>query len=198
MPHARLGHALDRLRTAAAAHEAAGLSDAQLLQRYVARRDEAAFESLVRRHGPMVLGVCRRVLGHLQDAEDAFQATFLVLVKKAASVRPPGRVGHWLYGVACRAAQKARVASVRRRAREARVRQVPEVPEPATVAEGLWQDVLPLLDRELGRLPQKYRLPLVLCDLGARPGPRRPGCWAGPRGRSPAGRPGGGPCSPGG
>jgi RNA polymerase sigma factor (sigma-70 family) len=162
MSHARLGDALDRLRTAVSGHESAGLTDAQLLDRYVARRDEAAFEALVRRHGPMVLGVCRRVLGSPHDAEDAFQATFLVLVRKAASVRPRERVGNWLYGVAYRAAQKARVASIRRQARESRVR---PMPEPASVAEGLWHDLVPLLDRELAGLPEKYRLPVVLCEL---------------------------------
>jgi RNA polymerase sigma factor (sigma-70 family) len=155
MPHARLGDALNCIRTA----ESAGLTDAQLLERYVARRDEAAFEALVRRHGPMVLGVCRRVLRSCHDAEDAFQATFLVLVRKAASVRPRERVGNWLYGVAYRAAQKARIVSIRRRARER------QMPEPASVAEGLWHDLLPLLDRELRGLPEKYRLPVVLCDL---------------------------------
>src|SRR5579884_283612 len=77
-----------------------GCDDGQLLERYLARREEAAFEALVRRHGPMVLGVCRRVLRHSHDAEDAFQATFLVLVRKAASIRPRQQVGNWLYGVA--------------------------------------------------------------------------------------------------
>ncbi len=162
MPHAHLGDALDRLRTVVSRQESAALTDAQLLERYVARRDEAAFEALVRRHGPMVLGVCLRVLGSRHDAEDAFQATFLVLVRKAASVRPGGRVGSWLHGVAYRAAQRTRVASLRRRAREARVR---EMLEPSSVGEGLWQDLLPLLDRELNSLPEKYRLPVVLCDL---------------------------------
>src|SRR5258708_3626085 len=88
--------------------------DGQLLERYVARSESAAFEALVRRHGPMVLGVCQRVLRNSHDAEDAFQATFLVLVRKAASVRPREQVGHWLYGVAYRTALKARAASHRR------------------------------------------------------------------------------------
>jgi RNA polymerase sigma factor (sigma-70 family) len=139
-----------------------GLSDGQLLSRYVTTRDAAAFETLVRRHGPMVLGVCRRLLPNLHDAEDAFQATFLVLVRKAMTITPRDAVGSWLYGVAYRAAQKVRVAAARRRSKEV---QAAQVPEPTTVAEGLWHDVLPLLDHELALLPDKYRLPIVLCDL---------------------------------
>jgi RNA polymerase sigma factor (sigma-70 family) len=155
MPKAPLKNVLDRLRRT-------DLTDGQLLARYVAGRDELAFEGLVRRHGPMVLGVCRRLLLSPEDAEDAFQATFLVLARKAASVRPRERVGPWLHGVAYHAAQKARAAATRLRAREKQVR---TFPEPATVADGLWTDLAPLLDREVARLPEKYRLPIVLCDL---------------------------------
>jgi RNA polymerase sigma factor (sigma-70 family) len=162
MPTGRLRFVLGRLRAAALVRQAAERSDGQLLEAYVARREEAAFEALVRRHGPMVLGVCRRLLGHEQDAEDAFQATFLVLVRKAASIRPRHKVGSWLYGVAYRAAQKARAAALRRAAREKQVR---DMPEPAMEAAGLWHDLVPLLDEEMSRLPEKYRLPIVLCDL---------------------------------
>jgi RNA polymerase sigma factor (sigma-70 family) len=137
-------------------------SDGQLLEAFVARRDEAAFAALVRRHGPMVLGVCRRVLGHVHDAEDAFQATFLVLVRKAATVRPREVVGHWLYGVAYRTALKARALAARRQVRE---RQVPAMPEPEILPAETWTDLQPLLDHELSRLPEKYRVPLVLCEL---------------------------------
>ena len=142
-------------------------TDAQLLERYIAGRDEAAFAALVRRHGPMVLGVCRRTAGHADDADDAFQATFLVLARKAASIRAPDRLAAWLYGVACRTARKARAAADRLRARE---KQVQTMPQPAVERDDQWHDVAPLLDRELGRLPDKYRIPIILCDLegGAR------------------------------
>src|SRR6516165_12082338 len=117
-------------------------SDGQLLDSFIARQDEAAFAALVRRHGPMVMGVCRRVLGNAHDAEDAFQATFLVLVRKAATLRSPGLLGNWLYGVAYRTALDARSAAARRRAKEAKV-----VPRAST--EEAWTDLLPALDQEL-------------------------------------------------
>ncbi len=151
----------DRLRRAASLQQA----DGQLLERFVTRRDEAAFEALVRRHGPMVLAVCRRVLRDHHDAEDAFQATFLVLARKAASVRPREALAGWLHGVAYRAALKTRAVTVRRRARE---KQVNVMPEPAAVRDSPWKDLEPLLDEELSRLPDKYRLPVVLCDLEGR------------------------------
>src|SRR5438132_9414368 len=100
------------------------LADGQLLERFLAGRDETAFAALVRRHGPMVLGVCRRLLRNEADAEDAFQATFLVLVKKAHTIVPRHLVGNWLYGVACNAARKARTAAARRSERERRVREM--------------------------------------------------------------------------
>jgi RNA polymerase sigma factor (sigma-70 family) len=155
MPNPALKNVIDRLRST-------DLPDGQLLGRYVTRRDELAFEMLVRRHGPMVLGVCRRLLLNPEDAEDAFQATFLVLARKAAKVLPRERVGPWLHGVAYHAAQKARAIASRRKAREKQVRSLPEA---ATIAEGLWSDLAPLLDQELTRLPEKYRLPIILCDL---------------------------------
>src|SRR5436853_535178 len=103
-----LNRALRRLGRAALLQDGGGLTDAELLGCYVTDRDEAAFAALLRRHGPMVLGVCRRVLRHAQDAEDAFQATFLVLARKAHTVVPRGRVSNWLYGVAHNTARKAR------------------------------------------------------------------------------------------
>ena len=108
MPAAQLESVIRHLRKVASRGEAAQVGDGELLDRFIARRDEAAFEVLVHRHGPMVLGVCRRTLRNPHDAEDAFQATFLVLVKKASTIRPREMVGNWLYGVACRTAMKAR------------------------------------------------------------------------------------------
>ena len=105
--------ALRNLRTLAAVRMATTLSDGELLGRFVETHDEAAFTALVERHGPMVLRVCRRVLGHAQDAEDACQATFLVLVRKAASVRKRGSVASWLYGVAYRTARKLQASRAR-------------------------------------------------------------------------------------
>ena len=109
---------LRHLRSAALRQGGGAPEDAQLLECYLAERDEAAFEALVRRHGPMVFGICRRVLGGRQDAEDAFQATFLVLACKAATVRDRAAVGSWLYGVAYRTAGKARARAARRRVKE--------------------------------------------------------------------------------
>ena len=102
-----LSGVLQHLRHILSQQEARGLTDGQLLERFLTYQDEAAFEALVRRHGPMVLAVCRRVLHNLHDAEDAFQATFLVLIRKAASIRPREMVGNWLYGVAYRTARKS-------------------------------------------------------------------------------------------
>jgi RNA polymerase sigma factor (sigma-70 family) len=160
----RLRRALDRVQLALAPPGGEGLSDAQLLARFLTNRDEAAFAALVRRHGPMVLGVCRRVLRHAQDAEDAFQATFFVLARKAGSVLKGAALGSWLYKVAYRIAQKARAGRARRRAREVPVDELPQQVEPPAAPD--WR---PLLDEELSRLPEKYRAPVVLCDLQGQP-----------------------------
>jgi RNA polymerase sigma factor (sigma-70 family) len=156
--------ALRHLRRAALLQGAGGLTDAQLLNSYLARGEDAAFEALVRRHGPMVLGVCRRVLRNPHDAEDAFQATFLVLLRKAASLLPRYSVGNWLYGVARRTALKAQEAAARRRAKERQAGQRGG----QRADEGARQDLWRLLDQELDRLPEKYRAPVVLCDLEGR------------------------------
>jgi RNA polymerase sigma factor (sigma-70 family) len=137
----------------------AGMTDGELLARFVGGRDGGALAALVRRHAPMVWGVCRRLLNH-HDAEDAFQATFLVLVRKAAGV--PGRaVANWLYGVARQTAVRVRAAAAKRGRREVLME---SLPEPA-VAEGRDADLRAVLDEEVGRLPGHYRAALVLCDL---------------------------------
>ncbi len=137
-------------------------SDAHLLDRFRASGDEAAFAALVRRHGPLVLGVCRRVLRQEQDAEDAFQATFLVLARKASSIRRRAGLASWLYGVARRVAGDARRAAARRQARERRATNVrPAQPD----LEAAWCELQAVLAREVERLPEKYQLPFVLCCL---------------------------------
>jgi len=162
-----LGRHLCRLFDAGTA---VGLTDAELLERFALRRDdaaEAAFETLLARHGAMVLNVCRQVLGDSHAAEDAFQATFLVVVRRAGSlrVRKPGSLGPWLYGVAYRIALKARQSSARRRARERRT----AMPAFATSSVALEDDELQaLLHEEVDRLPSKYRAPVVLCYFEGR------------------------------
>jgi len=116
MSTARAAVLLQYLRQLAAGTDADPQSDRELERRYATQRDEAAFAALVRRHGPMVLSVCRRVLHRPQDAEDAFQATFLVLLRKAGSIRRGESLGPWLYGVAYRVARKAQAGAARRRA----------------------------------------------------------------------------------
>ena len=152
-------HYLRRLGPA----EGDALGDAQLLVRYARHGDEAAFAALVRRHGPLVWGVCARVLGRGPDAEDAFQATFLVLVRKAGALRGPDALGPWLYGVASRVARKARAAGARRQGREKALAE--DVPAAEAPGDVVWRDLRPVLDEEVGRLPEKYRTAVVLCYL---------------------------------
>ena len=137
-------------------------SDKDLLKRFLDSREEAAFEALVRRHGPMILAVCQRVLRESHDIEDAFQATFLVLVRKAAAIGRPELLGNWLYGVAYRTARKARANAARRQAYE---KQVASMTSTDPGLELAWRDLRAALDAELHRLPEKYRAPLVLCYL---------------------------------
>src|SRR5262245_12931183 len=162
MVDSQLRRALDTLHSVGLAHAGAAPTDGQLLESYVRSREEAAFAALVARHGPMVWGVCRRMLANAHDAEDAFQATFLVLVRRAASVVPREMVANFLYGVAHQTALKARATSARRGARE---KQVTAMPEPALEQPDAPDDLGPLLDQELSRLPDKYRAVIVLCDL---------------------------------
>jgi RNA polymerase sigma factor (sigma-70 family) len=162
MATGQMSEVLRHLRKTLVLPDGAGMTDGQLLTCFIERRDEAALAALVKRHGPMVWGVCRRLLGHHQDAEDAFQATFLVLVQKVGAVLPREMVANWLYGVACMTARRVKVANAKRRRRE---RQVTEMPEPEGVRQDRLHRLQPLLDQELSRLPEKYRVAIVLCDL---------------------------------
>ncbi len=151
---------LEHIRHLASAERDDPCPDRDLLRRFTAGRDEAAFAALVRRHGPLVLRVCRRVLGNVQDAEDVFQATFLVLARKAASVRSHASLASWLHGVAYRTALRAR--SVRRR-------EAGPAPDRGATAdpadEVTWRELRAVLDEALSRLPERYRAPLILCYL---------------------------------
>lgn len=137
--------------------------DGELLARYRTQRDQDAFGSLVRRHGPMVFGVCKRVLRDPHAADDAFQATFLVLAKKADQVRPPDRLSPWLYGVAYRTAMKARGRAARRRQVEQHY--ATEMANRTALPSESDADLLPLIDEQLNALPEKYRTPLLLCGV---------------------------------
>src|SRR5437660_1458225 len=118
MPSSQMSDVIQHLRRTVLLRHGADVTDGQLLEDFIRRRDEAALAALVQRHGPLVWGLCRRILSNYHDAEDAFQATFLVLVRKAASVAPREMVANWLYGVAYQTALKARATTTRRRARE--------------------------------------------------------------------------------
>jgi len=143
-------------------HEA---TDSHLLKRFATQRDETAFTALLQRHGPMVWGVCERVLRDSHDAEDAFQATFLVFVRKAGSISQPELLDNWLYGVAYHTALKAKAEAAKRRAHE---RQVVDMAEGSASVDVVWADLRPVLDEEMSRLPDKYRVPFVLCYLQGR------------------------------
>jgi RNA polymerase sigma factor (sigma-70 family) len=167
MPQACLGSVLRHIRRLAGAEGVEGQSDAQLLRRFVAGHDQAAFAALVRRHGRLVWGVCRHVLRHEQDAEDAFQASFLVLARQAASIRASESIGGWLYRVAHRIATRAGKDMARRRVYE---RQAGCARREAASPESGWRELQAVLQEELGRLPEKYRAPFVLCCLEGKSG----------------------------
>ena len=153
---------LQMIRSLAEDHPLKNVPDQELLRRFTSEQDQAAFAGLVRRHGSMVLGVCRAVLRHRQDAEDAFQATFLVLACKASSIRQRAGLGSWLHGVAYRVACKAQAAGLRRQEIEANA----PVPPPVLPADDLsWGEVRAVLHAELNALPERFRQPLVLCYL---------------------------------
>jgi RNA polymerase sigma factor (sigma-70 family) len=151
---------LHRLRWSLQPRATALATDTELLNRFLHNREEAAFVALVQRHGPMVLNVCRKLVPNAADADDAFQATFLVLVRRAASIRQPQLLGNWLYGVAHRVAARARVQAARRR-----IREMPEVEMIAANPRQERSEWSPILHEELNRLPDKYRAPMVLCYL---------------------------------
>jgi RNA polymerase sigma factor (sigma-70 family) len=162
MSNRQVGALADFIRRMAEPACVAALSDGELLERFRARRDEAAFAALLRRHGPAVLRVCRRILHHPQDAEDAFQATFLLLVHRAASIRKRQAVGSWLHGVARRVAVRARGDRARRRQVDERV---PSRPGDDVPREAAGREVRAVLEEEVRRLPERCRLPFVLCYL---------------------------------
>lgn len=163
MTGGRSGPILAQIQRLFGAGTVAGLAEEQLLERFINRRDGDAFAALVARHGPLVLGVCRRILRDEHAVEDAFQATFLILARKAGSIRDRELLGNWLYGVALRVATRARADAARRRDRE----------RPGDVEEALDRapspvdrlDLRPVLDEELARLPERYRAAIVLCHL---------------------------------
>jgi RNA polymerase sigma factor (sigma-70 family) len=161
MPKGQPDSLIRSLRRVATWSQSADLTDDRLLESYLRSRDEASFEVLLHRHGPMVLGVCRRILQNDADAHDAFQATFLVFLRKAATIIPRAMVGNWLYGVAYKTALKAQAMNRQRRAKERKAR----VNARPVAAPQALQDRLEVLDEVLSRLPAKYRSAIVLCDL---------------------------------
>ncbi len=163
MPSRSLSAVVQHFRIAAG-RDGTGRTDGELLTHFLSRRDEDALAALVERHAPMVWGVCRRVLRNPHDAEDAFQATFLVLIQKATTVVPREMVANWLYGVAQQTAVRLRATAAKRGWREV---QMTELPEPVVV-EARDEELLLRLDEELSRLPERFRALIVLCDLEGR------------------------------
>jgi RNA polymerase sigma factor (sigma-70 family) len=167
MPPISLTAVVRQVRELAVPGDGAVASDSHLLDRFLASGDEAAFAALVQRHGHLVMGVCRRALRNHQDAEDAFQATFLVLARNAGSIRRRGALASWLYGVARRVAGEARRAAGRRQARQTSymARRVTNVGHAQPDLETAWRELQAVLTEEVERLPEKYQLPFVLCCL---------------------------------
>ena len=161
MDRARIGSVMPSLQHLFEGRSTAGVPERQLLRRYHDGRDEVAFEALVSRHGPMVLGVCRRILPDPRDVEDAFQATFIILAEKGRSLGEDDPVARWLYGVACRVALRARSSAARRRRLEG-LASPPRLAEPDDPAR---RELTSVIDRELAALPDRYRAPVVLCYL---------------------------------
>lgn len=162
MPSGTMHDVMRRLRGLVARPALGAETDEELLDRFVTLRDEEAFAALVRRHGPMVLGVCLRLLHHRQDAEDAFQAAFLTLARKGHTIRRRGALPSWLYRVAFRIALRIKARSDRRESPEV-LGDVAVEADPS--AEAGWRELRPMLDQEVQRLPKKYRTPMILCYL---------------------------------
>jgi RNA polymerase sigma factor (sigma-70 family) len=162
MSSGRLSSVVQYLRQIAGTGDAGEQADCQLLERFVTKHDESAYEALMRRHAPMVLGTCSRILRNGHDAEDAFQATFLVLARKAKSIGQRRSVGGWLHRIACRTAARARGKVARRRARE---RPLDDVLARDATSTCDWHELRPVIDEELNRLPERYRMLIVLCYL---------------------------------
>jgi RNA polymerase sigma factor (sigma-70 family) len=141
------------------------LSDKELLGRFFRDKADAAFSTLVERHGPLVFGACRRILNDANDAEDAFQATFLVLVRKGATLRDPERLASWLYGVAYRTARKVRAKAALRTKSERQAGEMPTKSDDKSNRDMTYEELQAVLDEEISKLPEKYALPLVLCYL---------------------------------
>jgi RNA polymerase sigma factor (sigma-70 family) len=162
MAQTSLASVLRYLRNTYDLPQSQDLTDSDLLERFLTSHDEAAFTLLVQRHGPMVLGVCRRVLGDIHSAEDSFQATFLVLVRRAASIRKKQSVGSWLHGVAQRIALRSRAKAALRSQRETQSAQMPR----SEALDALTcQELRTVLDEEIGLLPETCRAAIVLCHL---------------------------------
>jgi RNA polymerase sigma factor (sigma-70 family) len=161
MANERLDGVLSQIRKLVEADQDDTQNDGELLLRFVQQHDEAAFAALVRRHGPLVLGVCKRVLRHVHDCEDACQATFLILARRASSIRKHSSLSSWLHGVAYRVACNLQRTIARRHARERAVRNLP----PASSTDFSWREVCVVLDQELHRLPEQFQAPLLLCYL---------------------------------
>lgn len=179
MPNGPATTVLHYLRRLVAGQDPVETADGDLLARFTTRRDEAAFAELMRRHGPMVMGVCRRMLHDPNDADDAFQATFLVLVKRAGSLGVIHSVGDWLHGVAVRTALRARIQSAKRRQRE---REAAAMPASEASDEFLWSDLRPVLDEEIQRLPGRYRAAFILCHLEGKTNEEAARCLGCPKG----------------
>ncbi len=164
MASARSGTALGEIQRLFEEGTLTGLTDAQLLDRFLTGRDESAFAFLVARHGPMVLAVCRGVLRNADDAQDAFQATFLVLFRKAGGLRAAGSLGSWLYRVAYRIALRANAVASRRKERS--IEEHVMSAEAASPGEAdVDRELLPIIHAEIDRLPDRYRAPIALCYL---------------------------------